>query len=107
MVFILRISIADNNYDASTYLPVFQNSIFFIFFVLATTITNIIFMNFIIAEVSNSYAVVKETLHYKLLQERGLMINEAEDILRSRFGEKVIGWKHIFPRYIIKRELDE
>jgi len=65
-------------------------------------------MNFIIAEVGASYSSVVETLHVKLLQERGNMINESEDMLRARYGDKKIqGWKHMFPNYIIKRELDQ
>jgi hypothetical protein len=108
MIYLLRTSIGDNNFDASTYLPVFQNALFFVFFVIATIITQIIFLNFIIAEVSNSYTIVKETLHYSLLQERGMLVSEAEDMIRSRFGmERVIKWKHLFPKFIIKRELDE
>jgi hypothetical protein len=65
-------------------------------------------MNFIIAEVSASYQGVKDFLHVKLLQERGELINEAEDIMRTRFSEsKVVEWRHLFPKYLIKRELDE
>jgi hypothetical protein len=51
---------------------------------------------------------VKDTLHVKLLQERGELINEAEDIMRTRFSEnKIVEWKHLFPKYLIKRELDQ
>ncbi len=36
------------------------------------------------------------------------LINEAEDIMRTRFSEeKVVEWSHLFPKYLIKRELDE
>jgi hypothetical protein len=70
-------------------------------------VTSIIFMNFIIAEVSATYQNVKDTLAVTLLQERGQMINESEDILRASFGEdRVQQWSHLFPKYIIKRELD-
>lgn len=106
MIYMMRISIADNDFDGSTYLPVFQNVLFCILFVVSTVVMTVIFMNFIIAEVSNSYSVIKHTLHYKLLQERGFLINESEDILRSKFStDKVIKWNHLFPKYIIKREL--
>jgi hypothetical protein len=71
-------------------------------------LTCIIFMNFIIAEVSASYQGVKDFLHVKLLKERGDLINEAEDMIRYRFSEDAVHrWKHLFPKYIIKRELDE
>lgn len=75
---------------------------------LANGLVTIVFMNFIIAEVGNSYNVIKESLHQKLLKQRGLMINEAEDICRSRYSSnRVKQWKHFFPKYIITRELDE
>jgi hypothetical protein len=105
---VMRMSIGDFNFDASTYLKSYQNSLYWVVYFLSTFLTCIIFMNFIIAEVSASYQNVKDTLHVKLLQERGSLINEAEDIMRSRFSEsKVKEWKHLFPKYIITRELDE
>ena len=43
-----------------------------------------------------------------LLKQRGLMINEAEDMLRARFGEKKVrSWEHLFPKYLITREIDD
>lgn len=47
-------------------------------------------MNFIIAEVSASYEKVMNTIHITLLQERGNMINESEDMIRARYGDKKI-----------------
>jgi hypothetical protein len=104
----MRMSIGDFNFDASTYLVEdYKNYLYWLVYFLGTFLTCIIFMNFIIAEVSASYQNVKDTLEVELLKERGSMINEAEDILRSRFSDtKAEEWRHIFPRYIIKRELD-
>lgn len=108
MVFILRISLGDLNFDGSTYLNPFENGCFMYITFLAIIVTNIIFMNFIIAEVSSSYQTVMDTLDVTLLRERGGLINESQDILRARFGDKRIEtWKHLFPKYIIKRELDK
>ena len=106
---IMRMSIGDFNFDASTYLThTYQNYLYWMVYFLSTFLTCIIFMNFIIAEVSASYQTVVDTLHVNMLQERGALINEAEDIMRQRFGEKkVVEWTHLFPRYIIARELDE
>lgn len=84
-IHLLRASIGDNNYDASTYLIGYQNHLYWIIFMLANGLLTIVFMNFIIAEVGNSYNVIMESLHQKLLKQRGLMINEAEDICRSRY----------------------
>jgi hypothetical protein len=64
--------------------------VFWIVWLLTTVIVNIIFMNFIIAEVSASYEKVMNTIHITLLQERGNMINESEDMIRARYGDKKI-----------------
>lgn len=106
-IYVYRKAIGDNNYDASTYLPQFQNGLFWVQYVMQHIISVIIILNFVVAEVSNSYNTVKSTLRQKLLKEQGNMINEAEEILRSRFSSAaVLKWKHFFPKYIIKRELD-
>jgi hypothetical protein len=90
------------------YMTPFLNGIYWFLFLVICFATQIIFMNFIIAEVSNSYQHVKETLHSNLMQERGKLINEAEDIIRARYGkEKLLQWRHLFPKSIIKRELNE
>jgi hypothetical protein len=108
MISIVRISLGDNNFDASTYLDQVSNTFFWIIWLMTAIICNIIFMNFIIAEVGASYNSVMETLHVTLLQERGDMINESEDMLRARYGtKKTQNWKHLFPNYIVKREQDQ
>lgn len=60
--------------------------------------TNIIFLNFIIAEASNSYANVMETLDQQKAKERALMINEAEFM-----APRYVMNKKRFPRYVISR----
>jgi len=105
---IMRLSVGDFNFDASTYLNDFENNMYWGVYVMCLFLTCIIFMNFIIAEVSATYQGVKDFLFVKLLQERGDLINEAEDIMRTRFSErKTKEWSHLFPKYLIKRELDE
>lgn len=85
----------------------FTNSLYWAIFMLICMMTCIIFMNFIIAEVSASYETVKETLQINLLMERGELINEAEDMIHATYKNKTIqSWNHLFPRFIIKRELD-
>lgn len=67
VMFVMRISIGDFNFDATTYMSQFDNTFFWFIFLIICVMTCIIFMNFIIAEVSASYQKVKDTLHYKLL----------------------------------------
>lgn len=105
---ILRLSLGDFNFEAMIYLDEFDNHLYWSLYFLALFLTCIIFMNFIIAEVGASYNEIRSILFVKLLQERGEMINEAEDMLRTRFHEPVVlKWNHLFPKYLIKRELSE
>ena len=48
-------SLGDFDFAASTYLSVFDQKVFWFIFLISVVVTNIIFMNFIIAEVSSSY----------------------------------------------------
>ena len=49
--------------------------------VLMVCFSLLIFLNFIIAEVSNSYATVKEDIDALVQKERAQLILEAEDVL--------------------------
>jgi len=55
IIVILRMSLGDFDFAASTYLSVFDQKVFWFIFLISVVVTNIIFMNFIIAEVSSSY----------------------------------------------------
>ena len=66
----------------------------------------IVFLNFIIAEVSNSYAIVNESIDVFMLQERSQLINESEDMMRAMYGKQISSWNHLFPRFLVIREED-
>ena len=61
----------------------------------------LIFLNFIIAEVSNSYVVVKEDIDALVQKERAQLILEAEDVLTDSI--KLYN-KTKFPKYVVVRE---
>ena len=71
--------------------------------VICVTIASLVFLNFIIAEVSNSYAMVKENIDALIYKERAGLIDEAEDLLpeyiKARDKEK-------FPLYIVNRQIE-
>ena len=48
-------------------------------------VTNIIFLNFIVAEASASYTRVTETVTAVIWQERSLMLHEAERMTRKKY----------------------
>jgi hypothetical protein len=81
----LRVSIGDNSLLKQTIgLTIAENSLFWSIWVLAVIITNVIFLNFIVAEASASYTKVTETLVAVIWQERASMIHEAERMTRKK-----------------------
>lgn len=62
-IYMARLSIGDNNFDGSTYLKGFQNHAFWFLFIISNILTTIIFLNFVIAEVGNSYNMIRVCLH--------------------------------------------
>jgi len=101
---VLRISLGNFDYGSSTYMPEFGNHLYWFTFLTQATVMRVVFMNFIIAEVTNSYTCIMEVLDPVIMQERCNLINESEDMLRARFGTSIATWKHLFPKYIITRQ---
>ena len=66
--------------------------------------SSLIFLNFIIAEVSNSYSKVKEKIDELIYKERAGLINEAEDI---KMKATKINNKKQFPRYVVVRQTED
>lgn len=64
----------------------------------------LIFLNFIIAEVSNSYQNVKENIDALIYKERAGLVMEAEDIMSKK--TKITN-KTKFPKFVIIREKEE
>lgn len=71
-------------------------------FCVVLILSNIIFLNFIIAEASASYEKVMERLDGQIMLERANMINECESMAPSSFITK-----DRFPRYIINRTVEK
>jgi len=61
----------------------------------------LIFLNFIIAEVSASYEKVKEDIDALTYKERAKMVQEAEDFVSN---ERKLIDKASFPKYFVIRE---
>ena len=59
-------------------------------------------INFIIAEVSSSYAKVKESILGLNEKERACLIEEAEDMMLLTSKED----RKVFPKYLIMREIE-
>lgn len=100
---VMRISLGDFDFGESGYLDPFENCLFWITWILITFLTCIVFLNFIIAEVSASYNKVTEKLHGLFLQERAQLIKESEDMIPSSWQKDI----HKFPKYLITREVEK
>jgi len=72
----------------------------FTVWIIAVIFSSLIFLNFIIAEVSASYEKVKEEIDALIYKERALLIAEAEDIIPKSVRQKN---KEFFPEYIVIR----
>jgi hypothetical protein len=83
----------------SIYLGEYDSHLFWVQFFLILVITNIVFINFVIAEAGNSYAMVQDKLKQVILMERAKLIDEAEDLIPESFRKPE--W---YPKYIVVRK---
>ena len=102
-VTILRTSLGDYDFGESTYLPPHENMWYWATWVIIVVVTSIIFLNFIIAEVSTSYAIVNDQINGLIEKERSILIEEAEDMMLSKWKKN----RTFFPKYLIMREIEE
>ena len=77
----LRISLGDFDFGESTQMEPFENYLFWLTWIILVTMTCIVFLNFIIAEVSASYESVNERVKGLIEQERAQLIKESEDMM--------------------------
>jgi len=99
---VFRLSIGDQSLIGSTLsLSEAETWLFWILWVLAIIVTNVIFLNFVVAEASASYTKVTETLNAVIWQERAAMLHEAECMTRRKNKSK-----EKFPPYLVVRTLD-
>ena len=63
---------------------------------------SLVFLNFIIAEVCNSYQTVKDNIDSLIYKERAGLISEAEDVMTEKSKNNT----NKFPKYIVSREVD-
>lgn len=96
-------SLGDFDFGAVSYLEPLEAKLYWVFWMFVVFVTCIVFLNFIIAEVSSSYEKVKERLGSLFLSERAKLIEEAQDMLFTSMRNNV----NLFPKYLITREIEE
>ena len=99
---IMRFSFGDFVFEGVPKLNAFEKNMFWIFWVLIVVLTCLVFLNFIIAEVSMSYQKVVDSVDELVLKEKANLINESEDMLSNKY----LNVPYCFPRYLIIREKD-
>jgi len=100
---VLRISLGDFDFGESTDLEPFENLLYWLTWVILVTMTCIIFLNFIIAEVSESYNTVNQQVKGLIAQERTQLIKESEDMMFASSKKD----PNKFPRYLIRRQIED
>ena len=102
----LRLALGDFDFGvlAGDKLNPKQHILFWIIWIIMVGFSSLIFLNFIIAEVSNSYQTVKDQIDALIYKERASLIREVEMILPDSTKKND---KNKFPTYIIVREMEE
>jgi hypothetical protein len=100
----LRLGLGDFDFsqlaDNSLY---WMHVLFWVVWILMVGFASLIFLNFIIAEVSNSYEKCNEKVQMHIYKERAMLIAEGEDLFGSPAVAKV-KYPEKFPKYFVCRE---
>ena len=89
MMYVFRAAMGDFSLlQGSIYLSDYENWVFWIMFFLILTFTNIIFLNFVIAEAGNSYSLVSLKLEQYILREKANLIDESETMIPKSLKER-------------------
>ena len=80
-----------------------QHLLYWLVWLAMVVFSALIFLNFIIAEVSNSYSKINANISKLVYKERAGLINEAEDVMSKKVRRTN---KSRFPTFIITREQD-
>jgi len=80
-----------------------QHIIFWTVWILMVVFTALVFLNFIIAEVSNSYLKVKSMINNLIYRERATLTQEAEDLMSDEQRMNRI----LFPKFFVIREVEK
>ena len=100
----LRISFGDNEFDQLNVQTPTEDKIYWMIWTITFIMACLIFLNFIIAEVCNSYQTAKDNIDSYVYKERASMVKEVEQFLPEYMKNERKDW---FPQYIIIREAEK
>ena len=93
---VLRISLGDFDFHPTQYLTHNEAYLYCVVWIFAVGMTSIIFLNFVIAEASNSYQSVVDRLKAESGKSRARLVTEGEIVVPFRFK-----YDSMFPKYIV------
>ena len=104
IIYVLRLSVADFHFAPfiESGQGSAQQNLFWVVWFVMVVFCALVFLNFIIAEVCNSYQTVKDNINALIYKERAGLISEAEDVMPSAMKQDT----RRFPKYIVCREVD-
>lgn len=77
----MRLSLGDFQFDLLEELNARQHIMFWVIWLIMVLFSSLIFLNFIIAEVSNSYQNVKDKIDSLVFKERAFLVLEVENLI--------------------------
>lgn len=80
-----------------------QHILFWGIWCLMVAVSSLVFLNFIIAEVSNSYGKVRVRVSEEVQRERANLINDVESTITQAYKDK---HPELFPQYVVIREAE-
>ena len=90
------------DFNSANLLDSKENICYWAIWLVIIVMTNVVFLNFIIAEACASYEKVSAELEAFVLKERSALISEAEEMTPSSMKKK-----SYYPKFLIIREMEE
>jgi len=101
---ILRFSLGDyGDFRQVQRLNFAETLMFWLMWLVIVIMTSVIFLNFVIAEVNESYVRVQDNVQELVYKERAKLIEECEDMMPQRYKNS----PHCFPKYVIYKRMEE
>lgn len=98
--FVLRCSVGDFDFNASTYLTPAENIIFWCGFISIFLMNCIVFLNFIISEIGATYEKTRAKIEGLVMKDKADLIMEAQEMTLAFMNDRKM------PKYMIVRQVD-
>ena len=99
---VFRMALGDNDMGALYYMEPGNQIMFWFIWFLISLLFQIIFLNFIIAELSNTYSNVMANYDQTSLNQRCALISETEEM----YPESLYNRKLYEPQYVVIRSIE-